>query len=170
MLCETYASAMVEGTDEQVEVRVARYDELEQVVRLRWQWTAEREGAAAAGDEAGYVPAAAAWAREHRDTHVPHVAVLDAKVVGMAWLALTPRVPKVGGIHRLSGDLQSCYVLPEHRGNGLGGRLVRAVLDTAVRRGAEHVTVHTSPGSVAMYARNGFAHEERLLYAEPTGG
>jgi hypothetical protein len=58
-------------------------------------------------------------------------------VLGMAWLALAPRVP------------------------------VRAVLDTAVRHGVEHVTVHTSPGSVAMYARNGFAHEERLLYAEP---
>lgn len=159
---------MVENVADRVEVRVAQDDELEQTVRLRWLWTAEREGIAAAGAEADYVPHAAAWARTHRDSHVPHVAVLGEQVVGMAWLALTPRVPKVGAISRLSGDLQSCYVLPEHRDHGIGGRLVRAVVATAALRGAEHMTVHTSPGSVGMYARNGFEHEERLLYSELT--
>jgi len=157
-------------TARRVEVRVARDEELEQTVRLRWLWTVEREGVDAAGIEADYVAPAAAWARAHQDTHVPHVAVLGQSVVGMAWLALTPRVPKVGGIERLSGDLQSCYVLPEHRDRGIGGRLVRAVTATAVLRGAEHVTVHTSPGSVRMYARNGFEHEERLLYLEIAAG
>ncbi|MBE1877480.1 GNAT family N-acetyltransferase [Myceligenerans pegani] len=161
---------MVRNVSEQVEVRVAREDEFEQVVRLRWLWTTEREGAEAAGNEADYVPAAATWARAHQDSHIAHVAVLEKQVVGMAWLALAARVPKVGAIGRLSGDLQSCYVLPEHRNHGIGGRLVRAVLATAAERGVEHITVHTSPESVAMYARNGFAHEERLLYAEPARG
>lgn len=155
---------MTEDTIEQVEVRLAQDDELEQTVRLRWRWTAEREGLT--GDDAEYVHQAATWARAHRDTHLPHVAVLGGQVVGMAWLALTPRVPKVGAIQRSSGDLQSCYVLPEHRDRGIGGRLVHAVLATAAQRGVEHVTVHTSPGSVRMYARNGFGHEERLLYAQ----
>jgi GNAT superfamily N-acetyltransferase len=161
---------MVENAGEQITVRVAREDEHEQVVRLRWLWTAEREGAQAAGQEADYVPAAATWARAHQDTHIAHVAVLEEQVVGMAWLALAARVPKVGAIGRLSGDLQSCYVLPEHRNRGIGGRLVRAVLTTAAERGVEHVTVHTSPDSVAMYARNGFSPERRLLYAEPARG
>jgi GNAT superfamily N-acetyltransferase len=157
---------MVDEAAGRVEVRVARDEELEQTVRLRWLWTTEREGVDVAGDAADYVPQAAAWARAHRETHVPHVAVLGESVIGMAWLALTPRVPKVGGFERLSGDLQSCYVLPEHRDQGIGGRLVRAVTTTAALRGVEHVTVHTSPGSVGMYARNGFKHEERLLYSE----
>lgn len=157
---------MVENVAERIEVRVARDDELEQTVRLRWLWTAEREGADAVDDDADYVPHAADWARAHRDTHVPHVAVLDDQVIGMAWLALTPRVPKVGAIQRSSGDLQSCYVMPEHRDRGIGGRLVRAVMATAALHGAEHITVHTSPDSVGMYSRNGFEHEERLLYAQ----
>ncbi|WP_125776631.1 GNAT family N-acetyltransferase [Antribacter gilvus] len=163
---------MTTGTDERLVVRLAREEELADVVRLRWLWTGEREGPDAAGAAEDYVPAAAEWARAHQDSHLAHVAVLDGAVVGMAWLALSVRVPKVGAILRLSGDLQSCYVLPEHRRSGIGGVLVRAVLDTAADRGVEHVTVHTSPDSVAMYARNGFAHEERLLYAEPpaTGG
>ncbi|MFD6138082.1 GNAT family N-acetyltransferase [Promicromonospora sp. NPDC060271] len=160
---------MVENIAERIDVRVARDAELEQTVRLRWLWTAEREGVDVAGDEADYVPQAADWARAHRDTHVPHVAVLGEQVIGMAWLAVTPRVPKVGAIQRVSGDLQSCYVLPEHRDCGVGGRLVRAAMATAALHGAEHITVHTSPGSVDMYSRNGFEHEERLLYAELDG-
>ncbi|ACQ78502.1 GCN5-related protein N-acetyltransferase [Beutenbergia cavernae DSM 12333] len=148
-----------------IEVRLARDDELEQVVRLRWRWSSERGTPVVA--ESDHVAAAAAWAREHRDTHLPHIALDDGGVVvGMAWLALTPRVPGVGQLQRTSGDLQSCYVVPERRGAGIGGALTRAVLATALERGAEHVTVHASPSSVRMYARHGFAHSDRLLWAE----
>jgi GNAT superfamily N-acetyltransferase len=84
----------------------------------------------------------------------------------MAWLALTPRVATTRSADRWSGDLQSCYVVPAERGRGLGGRLVKAVLATAEQRGAEHVTVHTSAGSVAMYERNGFRPNSRLLWAD----
>lgn len=154
-----------------VDVRRAADSELEQTVRLRWMWTVER--GRPAGGESEYVTAAAAWARVHSDTHVPHVAVHPRSgVIGMAWLALTPRVPTVDSLHRWSGDLQSCYVMPEYRNRGLGGELVRAVLATAGERGVEHVTVHTSPASVEMYGRNGFRANGRLLWADVslTGG
>ncbi|MFD4958674.1 GNAT family N-acetyltransferase [Microbacterium sp. NPDC058389] len=151
---------------EDVEIRIARDDELERVVRLRWLWTTERGGAAGA-DERSFVEGAAAWARAHRETHVPHVAVdPDGSIVGMAWLALTPRVASTHSLDRWSGDLQSCYVLPGRRDAGIGGRLVEAVLATARARGAEHVTVHTSADSVRMYARHGFAPNARLLWAD----
>jgi len=149
-----------------VEIRIARDDELERVVRLRWLWTTERGGTARV-DERDFVAGAAAWARAHHETHVPHVAVdPDGGIVGMAWLALTPRVASTHSLDRWSGDLQSCYVLPDRRDVGIGGRLVEAVLATARERGAEHVTVHTSPDSVRMYTRHGFQPNERLLWAD----
>ncbi|AYG05251.1 GNAT family N-acetyltransferase [Gryllotalpicola protaetiae] len=120
--------------------------------------------------EAEFSADAAAWARAHSETHLPHVAVADdtggAEIVGMAWLALTPRVATTNSLDRWSGDLQSCYVLPEHRGNGVGGALVQAVLATARERGAEHVTVHASPRSVELYVRHGFRSSGRLLWAD----
>jgi len=153
---------MAEG----VEIRIARDDELERVVRLRWLWTTER-GRVDDTDEGGFVAGAAAWARAHRETHIPHVAVdPDGGIVGMAWLALTPRVASTHSLDRWSGDLQSCYVLPNRRDAGIGGRLVEAVLATARARGAEHVTVHTSADSIRMYARHGFQPNERLLWAD----
>ncbi|WP_254677965.1 GNAT family N-acetyltransferase [Agrococcus sp. SGAir0287] len=84
----------------------------------------------------------------------------------MAWLALTSRVATVHSRDRVSGDLQSCSVVPQMRGRGIGGRLVRAVLATATERGAEHVTVHTSAESPAMDERDGFRPSARLLWAE----
>jgi hypothetical protein len=123
------------------EVRRARGDELEEVVRLRWIWTTDDHGATPTLSESEFVAGAAKWARDHADTHLPHIAIApDGEIVGMAWLALSPRV--------------------------IGGRLVQAVLASAAERGAEHVTVHASPASTTMYERNGFRTSPRLLFAD----
>lgn len=149
-----------------ITIRRARDEELEQTLRLRWQWSVVERGESAEVSEDAFVRQAAAWARAHTSTHLAHVAVTSAgEIIGMAWLALTPRVATTRSFDRLYGDLQSCYVLPEYRQGGLGGALVRAVLATARDLGAGHVTVHASEGSIGMYARNGFEQHDRLLYA-----
>lgn len=160
----SYREFMAGSVD--IEIRHARREEFERVIRLRWVWTLER-GETPEVDEETFIVGAALWARAHVDTHIPHVAVTeDGDIVAMAWLALTPRVATTRSLDRWSGDLQSCYVLPEYRNHGIGGRLVRAVLDTAAERGAEHITVHTSKESRGMYARNGFLSNPRLLFAD----
>ncbi|MDN5726992.1 MAG: GNAT family N-acetyltransferase [Propionibacteriales bacterium] len=114
---------------------------------------------------ADFTVRAIAWAREHRDSHIPIVAVAGRTVVGMAWLAITARVPAPFSEARLSGDLQSCFVLPNHRGQGIGRRLAETVLAETRRHGLEHVTVHASPQSVPVYERSGFSHQRELLWA-----
>ncbi|MBO1769888.1 GNAT family N-acetyltransferase [Agrococcus sp. TF02-05] len=148
-----------------VVVRQAADAELEAVADLRWRWVRE------ASDEplperSAYAAEAAAWARAHGDSHVPLVAVADGEVVGMAWLAIQSRVPSPRALERRSGDLQSCYVVPEHRGAGLGRRLAEGVLDEARRRGLEHVTVHSSVEAIPVYERAGFRANPRSLYAD----
>lgn len=152
-----------------VDVRRAHDEELEEVVRLRWHWTTVDRAETPAITEEAFVTGAARWARAHAATHLPHAAVTtEGAIVGMAWLALTPRVASTHSLDRCSGDLQSCYVLPPFRSLGIGGRLVQAVLDTAAVHGAEHVTVHTSADSPGMYLRNGFRANPRLLFADST--
>lgn len=155
----------------EIDVRRAHDHELEDVVRLRWIWTTDDRGATPSMTEEQYVDGAAAWARAHAETHLPHVAVtLGGDIIGMAWLALTPRVATTHSLDRWSGDLQSCFVLPSWRGRGIGGRLVQAVLASAAEHGAEHVTVHASPASTAMYQRNGFRTSPLLLFAHSDEG
>lgn len=94
------------------------------------------------------------------------VMVRDSLVIGMAWLAVTQRVPHPRAFERMSGDVQCMYVVPEERDRGLGGELIEAVLAWATDLGLERVTVHSSGRAVSAYSRHGFEVSPRLLQAE----
>ncbi|WP_037732379.1 GNAT family N-acetyltransferase [Streptomyces megasporus] len=144
-------------------VRPVEADELNAVAGLRWRWVRENgEEPAVAREE--FTRGFTAWARENASSHRCLVAVRDGTVLGMAWLAVVPRVPTPGDLDRGSGDVQCVYVVPEERGAGLGGRLVDAVLDLARELGLERVTVHSSDRAVPAYRRHGFASAPTLLH------
>jgi GNAT superfamily N-acetyltransferase len=150
-------------------VRLVRPGELSAVAGLRWQWVLENGGTPTTSRD-DFVRRFVAWAQENQSTHRCLVLVHDDVVSGMAWLALTPRVPYPGALERASGDLQCLYVVPGERDSGLGGQLVDAVLALARDLGLERVTVHSSDRAVSAYARAGFSHSPRLLQADVAGG
>lgn len=105
-----------------------------------------------------------AWWTDHDDSHHAFVARLaESDVVGMAWLALVPRVPRPGVTTRRSADIQSVFVVPEQRGNRIGSALVQAASEHASRLGAGRVTVHSGRKAVPVYERLGFASSRQLL-------
>ncbi|MCP2251676.1 Acetyltransferase (GNAT) domain-containing protein [Prauserella aidingensis] len=147
-------------------IRTARDDELPLLAGMRWRWVIDR------GDEPTttrdeFAAAFVSWARAHTDTHHPLVVVLADEVIGMAWLALQPRVPSPRSTDRMVGDLQCVYVEPEHRSAGHGDRLIEAVLARARELDLEWVTVHSSERAVTAYERRSFAVSPRLLQATP---
>jgi GNAT superfamily N-acetyltransferase len=108
-----------------------------------------------------------AWWTDHDDSHLAFIARLaESEVVGMAWLALVPRVPRPGVTTRRSADIQSVFVVPEQRGKRIGSALVQAASDHAFRLGAGHVTVHSGRKAVPVYERLGFASSRQLLQKE----
>ncbi|MCP2256454.1 Ribosomal protein S18 acetylase RimI [Streptoalloteichus tenebrarius] len=149
----------------ETEIRPARAAEFDAVAGLRWRWVAERDGLPAAGRDE-FVRRFAAWARENAATHRCLVLVREGQVIGMAFLAITARVPTPLAFSRASGDVQSVYVAPEARDGGLGGLLVDAVLRLATELGLERVTVHSSERAVSVYERHGFSVSPKLLQAE----
>lgn len=149
-----------------IEIRPVRDEELETVARLRWQWSEERRRTPVTSREE-FVRQFAAWAQLNEATHRCVVAVRDDELIGMAWLAVTQRVPHPGAPGRASGDVQCVYVAPPERGGGVGGLLVDVVLTLARETGLERVTVHSSDAAVPAYLRAGFAHSPLLLQAEP---
>lgn len=150
------------------EVRRATDDELERTVRFRWLWTLE-SGETPEMSEPDNVRDAAAWARDHAATHIPHIAIDGVEFLGMACLAITPWIPATRSIHRRSGDPQSCYVLPHYRDRGIGARLVAAVLETASSLGLEHVTVHASPQISAYVRPQRFQNDRKLAMGRYSG-
>lgn len=105
-----------------------------------------------------------AWWADHEASHHAFVARgREHDVVGMAWLALLPRVSRPGTRARSSADLQSVFVLPAHRGRGVGSALVKAATEYALRRGAARVTVQSGANALRLYERLGFASSALLL-------
>ncbi|MBB3663150.1 GNAT superfamily N-acetyltransferase [Prauserella sediminis] len=147
---------------DEVTIRTARDDELPLLADMRWRWVIDR------GDEPdttrdAFVTAFVTWARAHVEAHQPLIMLRGGTVIGMAWLALQPRVPSPRSTDRVTGDLQCVYVAPEHRSAGHGDRLIEAALARARELGLESVTVHSSERAVTAYERRGFAVSPRLL-------
>ncbi|WP_433701055.1 N-acetyltransferase family protein [Nocardiopsis sp. CA-288880] len=150
-------------------VRPAGAEDLNAVSGLRWRWSEENHGTPEVPLEE-FASRFVDWAKGNGASHHCFVAVLDGDVVGMAWLAVTQRVPHPRAVVRASGDVQCVYVRPEHRDRGLGALLVEAVLGLARALGLERVTVHSTERAVAAYERGGFAVSPLLLQTVPGSG
>jgi GNAT superfamily N-acetyltransferase len=142
----------------QVTVRRGTAADAPALARLRWQ---AEMGEGAESDRAAFLEFFTAWTIDNLATHLPFVAEVEGRLVGVAWLALGIRVPSPSRPDRRTGDVQSVFVLPEARNSGVGAALVGAILEDAHNRGLEHVTVHSGERAVPFYLRSGFRDGQR---------
>lgn len=158
----TCATAWRADTADLVDVDLARPEDVADLARLLWLHAAPDERAQQSVES--FAVDLQEWWSDHGDSHLAFVARLAGSgVVGMAWLALVPRVPRPGVTTRSSADIQSVFVVPEQRGKGIGSALVQAASEHAVRLGAARVTVHSGRKAVPLYERLGFASSAQLL-------
>ncbi|MFY1693150.1 GNAT family N-acetyltransferase [Plantactinospora sp. WMMB782] len=144
----------------------AGVDDVADLARLSWLDTLDEEPAQPS--VAAFAAELAAWWAAHQHSHLAFVARLRRpEIVGVAWVALVPRVPRPGATGRLSADIQSVFVLPEQRGQGIGSALVQAAAEHATRLGALRVTVQSGRRAVPVYERLGFASSRQLLQRLP---
>lgn len=144
-----------------MEVRVGAAEDMGQLAELLQRFD-ERDQPA--GPEPVFAAELRRWWEAHQASHVPFLGVIPSgAAVGMAWLAIAARVPRPGGQGRLCGDVQSVYVVPEHRSAGIGTALVEAVVRHADAVGLEHVTVHANEPARSLYERAGFAASRDVL-------
>ncbi len=85
-----------------------------------------------------FLGALTAWIHDHRESHLAWLAERDGEAYGMAWLAITDRVPGPSTWTRLAGVIQSVYVRPQHRNDGIGAALVQATIVEAGRLGFDY--------------------------------
>lgn len=144
----------------------ANADDIAGLARLLWLDTHNEEPAQRSVDV--FAAELATWWAAHQDSHRAFVSrLLGPEIVGMAWVALVPRVPRPGAMSRLSADIQSVFVMQEHRGQGIGSALVKAASEHATHLGSLHVTVHSGRKAVPVYERLGFESSRQLLQRLP---
>ncbi|AEV85701.1 putative N-acetyltransferase [Actinoplanes sp. SE50] len=137
-------------------------DDIADLARLLWRDTRDEDPSSQSVD--AFAEELAQWWGSHQHSHAAFVArLLGSEIIGMAWVALLPRVPRPGATSRLSADLQSVFVMPEHRGQGIGSALVEAASEYATRLGSLRVTVQSGRKAVPVYERLGFESSRQLL-------
>ena len=140
----------------------ANADDVADLARLLWLDTLHEESTPQSVDE--FAAELAQWWAAHQDSHLAFVArLLGPEIVGMAWVALVPRVPRPGATSRLSADIQSVFVMPKQRGRGIGSALVEAASEHATHLGSLRVTVQSGRKAVPVYERLGFESSRQLL-------
>jgi GNAT superfamily N-acetyltransferase len=143
-------------------VRTAVEADHPKLAALRWVWSPppEPQTPELLSDFTEWLTA---WMTAHRDDVVCKIAVVGEQLVGMAWLAVYERIPNPGQSRRITGDVQSVFVLRAHRGHGIGRLLMSELCAAADELGIPSVSVRSSPAAAAFYERLGFARSPLFL-------
>jgi GNAT superfamily N-acetyltransferase len=145
-----------------MDICIAGHRDVAHLARLLWLHAAPEVQAKQSVES--FAVDLAQWWSDHDDSHLAFVARhAETEVVGMAWLAFVPRVPRPGAANRRSADIQSVFVVSDQRGKGIGSALVRAASEHALRLGAGRVTVSSGRKATPVYERLGFASSRQLL-------
>jgi ribosomal protein S18 acetylase RimI-like enzyme len=136
-------------------VRRAELDDARELARLRWDFRPEDQPGQGfeefvRGFESWLADALTSdWTAVVADTG-------DGTLVGCIFLRSVGKVPNPGALDRAWGYVTNSYVSPDHRGRGVGTRLLDEVVAAARERGHELLIVWPSEPAVSLYARAGF--------------
>jgi GNAT superfamily N-acetyltransferase len=84
-------------------------------------------------------------------------------LIGAAWLQLIEKLPNPVAETERHAYITNVYVRPSHRGQGIGGRLLAALLAEGDREAVDAVILWPTPRSRSLYERHGFAVRDDLL-------
>jgi GNAT superfamily N-acetyltransferase len=146
-------------------IRQAGDEDRAAVVRLRREWTAERIGD---HTDPTFEERLTAWLARERSRRIIWLALADDRPVGMINLAIFERMPQPGRPPSHWGYLGNAFVLAGYRNQGIGSRLISALLGYADENGFARVVLSPSQRSIPFYQRAGFGPANGLMLRTPT--
>lgn len=101
------------------------------------------------------------------------VAVVPGAIVGTILLQLLEKVPNPVAEPEWHGYVSNLYVVPSHRGHGVGAALLEATLAECAAANVDAALLWPTPRSRSLYERFGFRVRDDLMERrknyEPTG-
>jgi GNAT superfamily N-acetyltransferase len=144
-----------------VEVRLANLDDALSLAGLRRAWVEEQHGGSV--DDPGFDDDFLAWWGREQHRRVTWLAEDGNRSIGMLNLTIFERMPSPGRDAARWGYLANLYVRTDHRGQGVGARLLDACVGYADDEGFVRVVLNPSHLSVPLYLRAGFEPASSLL-------
>ena len=147
-------------------VRLASLADAGALEAIRLAWAAEK---GAAESDPAFHSRFDDWYSTASENRRFWLAEIDGEPVGMVNLAIFGRMPYPDSVGFASswGYLGNLFVLPAHRGHGLGQTLVEACMAYAAERGFARVVLSPSAASIPLYERAGFRAADELMVWRP---
>jgi GNAT superfamily N-acetyltransferase len=146
-------------------IRIAGPSDVPALAALRRAWTAEQYGPA---DDTGFEARFLDWyARESAD-RIYWLAEVSGQPAGMVNLSVFTRMPRPGSETSRWGYLANAFVRAGHRDQGIGTRLLGALLAYADEQSYVRVVLSPTERSVPFYQRLGFTTDHGLLVRHRT--
>jgi GNAT superfamily N-acetyltransferase len=133
-----------------------------EVAAMRRAWTEEYAGRAVPDDD--FQERFDAWLEREQDQRVTWLAEHDGEAVGMLNVLVFTRMPRPGqDAPSRWAYLANFWVHPDHRGSGVGTRLLETCTDWCDAQGLVRIVLSPTGRSVPLYARAGFAPATGLM-------
>ncbi|HYL65845.1 MAG TPA: GNAT family N-acetyltransferase [Nitrosopumilaceae archaeon] len=87
--------------------------------------------------------------------HIIYVAVSDSKIIGAATIFIEPKFIHNGG---RVGHIEDVVVSKEHQGEGIGLKLIKALIQYAEKKGCYKTVLDCADEIVPFYKKLGFKH------------
>jgi GNAT superfamily N-acetyltransferase len=91
------------------------------------------------------------------------VAAEEAELVAHIYVHMIEKVPRLSSFHPCFGYMTNVYTRPSWRGEGVGGRLLEAVVDWAKEEGMEFLFLWPSEESSNFYSKAGFTNQTEVM-------
>lgn len=146
------------------DVKAFRTDQtrLSDLAALRYRWRTEEAGEKGEGIE-DFETKFRSWYADHAASHLGYLLTVDDVPVGCAWLVVIDRIPGPAIFERRAGMVQSVFLLPNFRNQGLGVSLMSELIEDSRSMGLSYLVTHLSEGSFSFYQRLGFENADRAL-------
>lgn len=148
----------------EVEVRLASPADALSLARLRYEFRSSFHNTVE--HELAFVERCTAWMQEQlrRQSHWRcWIAEWQQTPVGNIWVQLVEKIPNPLAESESYVYLTNFYVREEHRGHGIGSRLLSEALAWSRSRNAQMVILWPTEQSKPFYMRNGFAHARDVM-------
>jgi GNAT superfamily N-acetyltransferase len=141
-------------------IRRVKDADLAAIARLRREWTLEQDGE---HSDPSFEERFAAWFARESARRITWLAEADGRPVGMMNLAVFERMPRPGRAPSRWGYLGNAFVLAGYRNQGIGSKLVQAVLGYADQNAFARVVLSPTERSIPFYEGAGFGPADELL-------
>jgi GNAT superfamily N-acetyltransferase len=146
-------------------IRLASTEDAMVLAKLRYEFRASSRGYVVEND-AAFIERCARWMHErlrNESYWKCWIAECDATAIGNVWAQLIEKIPNPMAEPEYYVYLTNFYVREEHRGTGIGSRLLAAVLEWTRSKNVQLVILWPAERSRPFYLRNGFSFADDLM-------